>query len=224
MTQPADPELTGGGPLSTTSRSRCVVGTFSPVAGSGVWNTSVISRNFIAAPGAPGAPGGRVAVRPAVSRRARRVSDRDAIDGVGHADRLRQAARQTTGITPCVEAESGRRAHRGRRVRLREPHTRGSKPVQVRRPDLRRTEAGQVGPAEVVGEDDELLDRRVGWHPAGRLRGKGTGARSTDEPTEPAPADASWSRCHRAPLPHATTSTPKLGSTSTMRQSVPQRG
>jgi hypothetical protein len=163
-----------------------------------------------------------------------RVSDRDAVDGVGHADRLRQAARQTAGIAARVETEPGRRAHRGRRVGLCEPHPRRGQPIQVRCPDLRRAEAGQVGPAEIVGEDDEqvrparppttarlerLLDRRVGRHPTGRQRGKSTGPRRADEP---APADAA----HRASLPHATitTSTPKLRPISTMRHSVPPGG
>ncbi len=83
-------------------------------------------------------------------RRVRRFETRGLVR-----DGFREAALRTPGKAPGVEAEAGGRAGRRTGVGVREPHTLAREAVQVRGLDVRRAVDGQIGPAEVVAEDEE---------------------------------------------------------------------
>ena len=76
---------------------------------------------------------------------------------------------------PGVEAgqqdASRRRADRAARIRLGEARPFGGQPVDVGRPDPRLSVAAELGPAQVVREDEDDVGFRAGG-PAGRSAGR----------------------------------------------------
>ncbi len=133
----------------------------------------------------------------------RGMVERYAVDRRRRADRLSQAAFEPARIAAGVEAEARRRADGRGRVAVGEAHAGGGEPVDVGRSDLRRAVAGEVGPAEVVGEDHEQVRLRqssaavvarlerplvvgVGRRPGRRHRGRHPGAGGADQAGEAA--------------------------------------
>jgi hypothetical protein len=85
----------------------------------------------------------------------RRVLGWDADLRVGLCDRLGETSRQTTRIAAGVEGEARGRAHGRAAVRVREAQAVLGQLVEIRGRRLDRAEAGEIGPAEIVGEDEE---------------------------------------------------------------------
>ena len=76
-------------------------------------------------------------------------------------DRLGQPALGTARVAPGVEAEAGRRAGRGARVGVGEPDALAGQPVEVGRLDVRGAVRGEVGPAQVVTQDEQDVGPRA---------------------------------------------------------------
>jgi hypothetical protein len=79
-------------------------------------------------------------------------------------DRLEQASGMARGIAPGHQRQPRRRTRRGAGITVHELHALFGHAVEMRRREIRPSVTGQIGPAEIVGEDEDDIGGRCTGH------------------------------------------------------------
>ncbi len=98
----------------------------------------------------------------AEQRRQGRMVVRDAHAVASGAQRFLHSGGESAGVAAGVEADPGRRAPCRAGIGMGEADTARRQPVEGRRVDLRRPEAAEVRPPEIIGQDEDDVRSRVG--------------------------------------------------------------